>query len=309
MKLMSGISNSCLQSLRHDVSTSWQAEHASQLFHHLWYSTTAQAYIQRSTLFDNSVFALNSGSYKRVIDQCLVVLLSLCLQLDQIKTNMNSTMELESFVRDARDCDDVLFLRYDESKNSLLPAFHEKVRNAIAHGTFNRLADGRYLFVGQNKAKQESPVNFFMRIGGLDLIDSFNNTVDELVGADVFEVIKQTYNTVYPLDSVSKNLFQRRSDGAYLLIDSSFEFASVDIGGQQEAQVRNRLENMVSTDILNGNRQLFYVIPESTNSTFAKIASEYPSISIVTKDCLAEHLGVRNLSTKQEKLAIGGFEG
>ena len=288
---MSGVPDKYLSALRHGSSMSWHREFAPQLFHQLWYSTSSQAYIQRTDRFDGSVFDRSSGSFIPVIDECIKVLLYVHLRLDCLKVYVGNASELDADLPSIDDERNILLLHNSRSSASILSAFYDKIRNSIAHGTLNCMDDGSHLLIGQFKAKRESPVCFYLRVNSLDLIKSFNDGVSSLAESNVSTVMREAYRSVYSLDDVTNNLFQRSLDGALVYFDN-FAFGSVKNGISQEAQLKARVERTINKSILRSKQPIYYILAEGSNSGFRTISEEYEGISIISRSHLAEHLGV-----------------
>lgn len=300
MDATSGMSNQYASSLVHGEPLSLRADNVARVFRQLWYSPSTQAYIQRDTAFDGTVFDRASTSFHPIADECAKVLLSVHLGLEHIKVYKEHASELERELPIVSYEKPVLLLHTPRGKVSVLNSFYEKLRNSIAHGTFNRLPQVGYRFIGQFRAKPESPINFYLQIKGLEQLDVLNRSMSQLCVDDILLLMKKTYATVHPIHRIDGRLYKCSDNGGFVYFDDSFKFTGVKDGESQEGQVRRRLEGIIEDIRFGEMGSLNYVIAEASNSAFRSINSKYPNIHIIHRGIFARHLGVREWATTQD---------
>ena len=292
---MTGLTANDVCGLKHEDDAPWVVDNAAYFVRRLWYSTSAQAYIQKSKQFDGSVFDKGSSEFNPISDECIQAMLFKHLKLNRIDEYTDNAAELEQDIEHVEDDESVLLLHNPKRKQSLLYAFDDKLRNSIAHGTFNQLKNGQYLFVGQFKARQNSPINFFLRVCGLDLLETFNDEISSLCHAGILEVLEKAYSNLHQLAPVAPRLYRREADNALVYFDSNFKFARSMDAGSQDVQLLNRISEHVDHGLFRSANILYYDISEYSVSHFAAIKETCGNVHVVPRNCLMEHLGVSTM--------------
>ena len=112
------------------------------LFFLLWYFVSKESYPQRNSYYDN-IFGGNTSPYDRFFQLFLYNTLS----LDELII-FNNANDLDKYVDglSSRDLNKNLLYIHVNKMTSFF-AFFEKIRNSIAHGTFN--LTNRFFMIGQ----------------------------------------------------------------------------------------------------------------------------------------------------------------
>lgn len=292
---MSGLTNSQTSLLKHkedDELSKWD----KVILRQIWYSSSMQAYIQRNTSFDDTMFCKKTESYVPMVDSLTLAMLYNLFSLDAIShvTGDSKKDELEQILlREYEKKEEILLLGNQKYKESVLFAFNERLRNAFAHGTFNVLEDGTALFVGQAKAKQESPLNFYLRIKNAAYIEKWQSYFAKLpINLVTFAV--KVYQMYHGLQSTKTVNLYLRDDGMYVYFDERFRFVKVKDGtDNQDAQLKNRIEQLKICDPIGNDTTVFYFFPEISNSKFEITQAAYTNIKVVASNKVLEHLGIK----------------
>ena len=118
----------------------------------LWYSFNKYCPMQSSREYENSW--VNTEE----VNVYFAIAIKHYLKLEAIKC-LNAYVEADDEIDKFKN---VLYITKNASE-TLFESFFNKLRNSIAHGTFNNVRDTFY-FVGQLKAKIESPINFYLKL-------------------------------------------------------------------------------------------------------------------------------------------------
>ena len=113
--------------------------------------------------------------------------------------------------------DDILYLYVNSNKQTIFSSFFEKLRNSIAHGTFN-LVNKSFLFIGQISSKKQgkADINFLLNISNIGLLKSLINELSKGVCSFVeafFENKDPPPRSFIIIASFSRNIlyfFQKR---------------------------------------------------------------------------------------------------
>ena len=121
----------------------------------LWYSYNNYCPIQSNRKYENSWFNKPEANI-----YCAIVFKQI-LGLDTIKF-LSTNDGIEDEIKN-NSFSNVLFMRKNKESETIFESFFNKMRNSIAHGTFNNVKNTFY-FVGQTKAKIESPINYYLKL-------------------------------------------------------------------------------------------------------------------------------------------------
>lgn len=148
----------------------------------IWYSVAISSYIQRNCNLDNTW--INEKISNPYIS-------FLCRKkLNIVEFNIFETQsKCNCFVRE-RDAIPKNTIGIYLTKESLFFDMCNKIRNSVAHGTFN-VVNKELFGIGQAKPKIESEINFYynFEISDLDAIDNFFNAVFDLAKMDKNDLI------------------------------------------------------------------------------------------------------------------------
>ena len=262
----------------------------------IWYSTSSESYIQRSTCFDDSIFDKKSKNYKTIVDKCTIALLYKELGLSHIKQFDDKAESVENDLQKFYD-NDFYFLSILNQKNFKKSAFFnftEKIRNSIAHGTFNVIEDNKVEFLGQFKPNQDSPVNFFMRVSSIKTVNYCFESFMQYIHMDSYEFLKITYEKFISYNSTDKNNLYLTKEG-YLLFDIDFEFKKIkgsDIEENHDEQMKQYLQNIIKNYELNSKSTITIILNASSNSMFNKTNATFPNVKIITSNFLLKHFKI-----------------
>lgn len=163
-----GLDDKTVQMLIHE-KTFINKEKLNQLWLKcIWYSTTTQSYAQRNKKYDSSIFA-NNPTLSPIANQYFKAYFEKIFEGQNIEY-FKKYDDIEPRFHSV--CDNVGYILIKDS-DSLLQEFSNKIRNAIAHGIFNQLNDGSWLFIGQFKSEQKSKINFAIRVKDIESINNF----------------------------------------------------------------------------------------------------------------------------------------
>lgn len=298
MIYMSGLTNDQRGLLRHNRRNS-QYIMLDTILHQIWYSSSHQAYIQRSTAYDDTIFNRKSSLYLPVVDALMLAMIHKVFCLDAI-AHLDSYNDLEQvLLQEYERKEKILLLGNTGYKESVLYAFDDKLRNSFAHGTFNVLEDGTMLCVGQAKAKQESQLNFYLRIINSGRIHEWHSMLGNLP-SDLGAFAKFAYGKYHNLQETDAPNLYLRNDKEFVCFDCDFRFSKVKDGApSQDAQIRQRIANSGILNIVGNSKTLFYFIAETSNSEFSETLKTYPNINVIAANKLLDHLEIKAIKLKQ----------
>ena len=293
MRNMDGLTDKQLKDLRHKEHSS-MSEYGESIFKQLWYASSLQAYIQRSIQYDNTFLCKGNAEHSLCIDNLTLLLLYKTFQLEGIcYISSDETRNIESILSCEYSKKEHILLLENKNRNfSVFYAFNEKLRNSFAHGTFNVLDDGTALFVGQAKAKQESPINFYLRIKEYQFISLWQNIIVEIPSQlEAFQYY--IYNLYYNIHTSNIPNLYIKEDGSFIYFDNSFKFESVKTSKiNQDEQLKMHIAKSPISS-LPTNRTVYLFLPETSNCIFKETISVYPSIHIISGNNLMEHFPIR----------------
>ena len=259
----------------------------------LWRLTSDQAYIQRTTLFDNSIFCKASELYLSVVDYYLMAYLFKKLKLDVIRQYTDNTTDLEADIGALYGTEKNVVLLYNHKRDeSFLYAFDDKVRNSVAHGTMNFDRTGTATFFGQVSKKQSSSVNLFISLRKVDLMLDWLESRNELLSYDLEGFQRETYRMYFGELSERDNGYYELQDGTIVIFDNSFSFKSKDAGGDQESQIAERIQTEYQRRSISADAKVDYLIRGASPSLFKKVAATFPNTTIIAENRLLEHFGL-----------------
>lgn len=202
------------------------------LFEFLWYFVSKESYAQRINIF-NSIFDKPSP-----YDRFFLMWLYKELQLDELRVYTNKMVDLDKDVDSLSSSDLSKDLLYIHAKGTaIFTSLFEKMRNSIAHGTFNRT--NRFIMIGQVKSKIDSPMNFYYQTNG-----DYNNRFKSLLKllqemSDIREMCKEALVKNPNVKEQDSLLFY---GGKQIVIEHQFKFNPVSENGSEITQIK-ALEN------------------------------------------------------------------
>lgn len=198
----------------------------------LWYFVSKQSYSQRTDFFDGF---LNQPW----LESTFLLWIYNVLELDSMYINKSSLDSVDNKVDSLSHADlnkNMLFL-FPGKNETVFMGFFEKLRNSIAHGTFN--VSNRFFMLGQAKSKQISKVNFYYQTSTKNA-DRINYVLDRLEDVENLEELFKESIIRHPL--VTEN-----EDGLYygdmqIIALFDFEFKLKDKYGKQIDQLKKVIE-------------------------------------------------------------------
>lgn len=294
---MCGLSDDQVRVLTHN-SAKTMIKQETIILEQLWYSTTKQAYIQRYPDYDDTYLCKKSSAYLPGVDALLQAWLFKVLHLDAIAHVTEGSNALENMLlSEYAKKEKILLLGNSGYKESVLYAFDDKLRNSLAHGTFNVLEDTTALFVGQFSAKQSAYMNFYLRIENFSYIADYRNAFTEFPQS-LLEFAQRIYNEFFTLENTTRaNLF-KREDGAHVFFDTDFRFEKVKDGAQrQEEQICKRIQSQELDNLITDDKKaVIYVIFDASVSNFERARKTFSNVQIVPSNKLLDHLNIRVLN-------------
>ena len=155
--------NHILNQVRH-TSKLYNTNFISQknVYNLLWYFISQQCYAQRTNRYDGTCLDYSSPSYSKSVDVFFLLWLYRTVPLEECIV-FDKIQDLDAKVDNLSAIDlnkNILYVH--QSQTSIFYSLFEKMRNSLAHGTFN--LSNRYFMYGQAKSKIISPFNFYLQI-------------------------------------------------------------------------------------------------------------------------------------------------
>lgn len=210
------------------------------LFNLLWYFICEQSYIQKIEIFNN-IFDKKSSPYDNFFMIWLYNELSLS-QINIYSAQNKLNEELDSF--SINDIEKNLVFIYTNEK-TLFNSFFEKMRNSIAHGTFN--LSNRFFLIGQNKNKITSPINFYFQTK-CNIYNKFNEMLESL------SLMKSINELCESALKCSNNIIEK--DGILyfnekqVIIEHNFKLKSVKKYGLEISQIKKLINDKAYNNVL-----------------------------------------------------------
>ncbi len=217
----------------------------NNLEYYLWYSCTKQSYIQRTNKYDNTI--LDSSKCNIFI---ALLLLSI-YKLDSIFIYEGIQDEIDNKISQYGEgmlLKNIMCIHMNLSKEkSLFYVYFERLRNSLAHGTFN-FYNGKFYHMGQWQAKVESKINFLLQSNKsvfeiINIIDKIYNINNINYNSFLLECIKG-YFEIDEYETNSGKRFYSKKYKKYIIIDSYFTFKP----GNHIGQIRDLLNKYPCTD-------------------------------------------------------------
>ncbi len=282
---MPGLNDNQLELLRHTDRTIIN-QNAICLLNFLWNSTSNQAYIQRNVKFDNTYFNKSSRLYFPCADYHTFALMYTILNLNNanIEENMNNLEDRLS--QEFSSSNNKMYI-LKNSKKSLLYNFDDKIRNAIAHGTFNIQRDGQAEFFGQTHATRESKINFYLRIDDFQDIVEFYNDLHQCVN-NILDLQIITFRRFKEVDSIHSNLI--RSGERFIIFDNDFSFVEKnDNADNQVNKLKNRILYLINKFHLQKNDNIDFFIPIETNVKQSTLRVDFPNFNLIKPNNILDY--------------------
>lgn len=125
----------------------------------LWYFTSKQSYIQRTSRFDKSWLSVKNS------DIYVLLLVLKIFELDKIYVYKNQT-EMNQAIRDLKyetSINRSLMYIYDNQKKPLFTVLFDDIRNALAHGGFCNCNGSKAVLLNQKKSKYNEKITFLLQ--------------------------------------------------------------------------------------------------------------------------------------------------
>lgn len=245
----------------------------------IWYSSTQESYAQRTDIFDNTWL-----SSSRSDDFVLLALKSLYkLQIIKVFKGQNECHKEISLLDDDKENCPLLFL-YKTDGTSAFTAYISGLRNALAHGTFNK-QDNRTFFISQHRAKQQSEIKFFLQsmndcteaiINALGLFNSIASGDDKV---SKYDCIQEEFDLIH-----NESGFYSRKYNCVIVINDEFKFST--------NKHINELQELMSGQSFDG--KVVILIDENIgNITLNNRTSPNGNLVVIPQNRLIEHFGIQ----------------
>jgi hypothetical protein len=275
---MDFIVNNIIKKLKHGNKTSILNE--EYLHDCLWYSSTDQAYSQRTTSYDSSWLAsLTTDTY-------VALALKSIMKLDSL-----ITYETETACNDAiskLDEESLNICRMDVYRSngkSLYLSFVERMRNGLAHGTFNKI-ENRFFIINQHKPKPDAKVNYYLNIiqNDLNCLDS----VSRFFADSLTDVVSAKYgclNSVLNFE-FRNTLHYSLTKKCIVIIDDEFHFET-----EKRVEAIKRLLDKYKTE-----EDTVVIVSENLGNISEKnLVSESGKIRVIQQSKIIEYFKLEKI--------------
>ncbi len=274
---MGFIEDHIISELRHSEGASFVGDNT--LRDTIWYSSTHESYAQRSAEFDDSWLYSSASN-------------------DFVKLALKDIYKLETIVSFSKleechnsiDCLDtealnksMLYIYLKNNEEPLFRKYIDGLRNALAHGTFNK-KDDRYFFISQQKPKATSQVKFYLQCK-----EDFNTAYKEAM--TLFRRIVTNDKNTAKYDCI-KNEFElsrqkerhySKKYKCYILIDDDFRFNS----NKHVEELSIYLQNKSFDD-----KAVILVNENLGNTSFKNRSTNDGSVVVIQQSKLIEHFKI-----------------
>lgn len=259
---------------------------------YLWYSTSHSSYIQRTASFDGTAFDINSPYYQKIFDSIFLVLLFDLLNLDELHYYLGNMTDVDRDVDALPASSSSLRLLYlHHGGKSALYSFFDKLRNSLAHGTFNDTND-RFIMIGQKGPNISSTYNYFLQITSKEYfydISGFDFADYDLLNDEFKRIVKRIR-------------FDNSTDKYRIYVDHSFKQIK-----NKELKLLNQLEERYSN---NDYRNSVVFVPISSNLSLKKLFFEKNNVQVVTANKIFKYLNlpIFNHNYEKKKVKVKDYE-
>lgn len=250
----------------------------------LWYTTSFDSYIQRTTKFDNSIFDKSSLMYSPIVDYCFLLILFNRLHLDKLKFYQNKIQIIDNDIDNisTSDCNkNLLYLHYG-AKSSLF-AFFDKMRNSIAHGTFN-IYQNKILMIGQYKPKITSLYNFYLQINLNEKDNNFNSIIDNEI-LDLNNLLKMSLSLINGITIEDNHLIFKNSE---IILNTDFQFIN-------KSSISQKDQLYIFFNELQLRNKIIILANQYSNLTLENMYFDNLNIQIVPYNKFIEYFDIQNI--------------
>ena len=198
------------------------------LFTLLWYFVSKESYAQRITAFD-SIFSGKSSPY----DRFFLLWLHKQLSLDELRIYTKNMVDLDMDVDLLSGTDlhrNLLYLH--ASGTTTFTSFFEKLRNSIAHGTFNK--SNRFFMIGQKNSKPNSYINFYFQTSS-ENHEKITSIVNSIETTSIDDLCKLSLKTLPQIAEKDGELYYQDKR---IIIEHNYKFKPVKENGNEISQIK-----------------------------------------------------------------------
>ena len=244
----------------------------------LWYTTTSQAYLQRTTIFDNSWLSSSTA------DAYVALRLKQVLGLSEVHIyeKVKDCFAIVDAFGEEKLTDLILHIASDKS---LFFNFWEKARNSLAHGAFNS-NNGLYYMLNQYRPKPDADVNFLLQTSAdlnlalLTLWKEFNDSLTSVVEFK-FNCLSDTLRL-----TKKQGRYYSETEGCFVVIDDAFKFSS----DKHKAEIQSLLSQYKTGE------RIDIIINENIGSIAEKNRiSEDGLVRVIPQSKLIETYGIEEI--------------
>ena len=244
----------------------------------LWYTTTSQAYLQRTIIFDNSWLSSSTA------DAYVALRLKQVLGLSEVHIyeKVKDCFAIVDAFGEEKLTDLILHIASDKS---LFFNFWEKARNSLAHGAFNS-NNGLYYMLNQYRPKPDADVNFLLQTSAdlnlalLTLWKEFNDSLTSVVEFK-FNCLSDTLRL-----TKKQGRYYSETEGCFVVIDDAFKFSS----DKHKAEIQSLLSQYKTGE------RIDIIINENIGSIAEKNRiSEDGLVRVIPQSKLIETYGIEEI--------------
>ena len=275
---MGYVANTLLPCLKHP-SSGINVSH-DELKLSLWYTPTKQSYLQRTDAFDGTFLSSQTS------DTYTGLLLKEIFNIPTI--HIASTIDVCHSTIDALPASALGMPCFyiSQSEKSLIFEFWEKVRNSLAHGTFNPTCKINYM-LGQAQGRPSSKANFLLQTGKelseaiWTVWDKTQKTINGQLEAFKYECLQTA------LDIKEKDgRYFSESMGRFVIIDDTFSFKT----NQHVVEMQELLMQY------EGEEQIDVIISDNPGNMAEKnMTSPSGNVRAIYQSKLIEHYGLTQI--------------
>ena len=286
---MTGLSVEQIEELKHS-NTFLENICPKNLFGMLWYTTTDQSPVQRTRLLDGTIFDKKSNNYNSIVDKYAMLFFEKTLFLGNAhlaEKGANFKQELDKVY--GKDSAALLILK--DERVGVVYSFFNRLRNSIAHGSFNFINGKGWVFIGQSSKNIDSNINFYLHINEVERFEILINTLKDCSNNNLVDFQNYVYSLFIPLKKIADNYYLRICDDKIVCFDNTFEFKKIEQCGGK-SQIGQLKEYIISRYSNNLNAEISYdylLLSCSSMSNFQSIKEEF-GITVVPSNTLLKHI-------------------
>lgn len=214
------------------------------LFEFLWYFVSKESYAQRIDLFDN-IFDKSSTPY----DRFFLIWLYHILELDELHIYTKNMVDLDNDVDDLSSSDLCKKILYIHANGiTVFYSFFEKIRNSIAHGTFNYSTNPSHFFmIGQKSSKQNSLINLYYQTTG-NINKNFKSLYEELQKTSNITDLCEAFLLMIPKVKKQNGFLYYKNKR--IIVEHDFSFKPVKEYGSEISQIKTLVNKKSYNNVL-----------------------------------------------------------